>query len=69
MGNKYMRQNLKDDGHIGFSVTQKSGKVELTHCINEGKGSKNTHTSFTVPINQKKENKRKIKMPLEKSMT
>ena len=23
-----LRQNLKEDGHIGFSVTQKSGKTE-----------------------------------------
>ena len=36
-----LRQNLKEDGHIGFSVTQKSGKVELTHRINEVKSSKN----------------------------
>ena len=55
-----LRQNLKEDGHIGFSVTQKSGKVELTHRINEGKGSKNPRSSVTVPIEWKKDNKRKI---------
>ena len=55
-----LRQNLKEDGHIGFSVTQKSGKVELTHRINEGKGSKNRRSSVTVPIEWKKDNKRKI---------
>ena len=29
-----LRQNLKEDAHIGFSVNQKSGKVEPTHRIN-----------------------------------
>ena len=29
-----LRQNLQEDGHIVFAVTQKSGKVELTHRIN-----------------------------------
>lgn len=55
-----LQQNLKEDGHIDFSVTQKSGKVELTHLINEGKGSKNISYSVIVPIEWKKEKRKKI---------
>jgi len=55
-----LRQNLKEDGYIDFYVTQKSGKVELTHRINEGKGSKNPYSSVTIPIEWKKDKKRKI---------
>ena len=58
-------QNLKEDDHIGFSVSQKSGKVELTHRINEEKGSKNPRSIVTVPFEWKKDNKSKFHTGVE----
>tara|TARA_B100000902_G_C26587040_1_gene563961 strand:+ start:113 stop:322 length:210 start_codon:yes stop_codon:yes gene_type:complete len=49
-----LRQNLQEDVHIGFSVTQKSGKVELTLHINEGKGSKNPRSGLLFRLSERK---------------
>ena len=55
-----LRQNTKEVGHIGCSVTQKSRKVEPTHHINENLGSNNQRSNVNVPIEWKKNNKRKF---------
>ena len=58
-------QNLKADDHIGFSDSQKSKKVEPTHRIKEGKGSKNPRSIVTVPFEWKKDNKSEFNTGVE----